>query len=274
MVAKLILAIGAVVLLSHVLIPAIKIAAERIGVPASIVAATLVAFGTSLPELVTAVVASRKGHGDLAVGNVIGADILNVLFVAGASAAVTREGLQASPDFFRILFPAMLLVLVFAAGLGAFPVSGMSRVYGDGGALDVAHHLVLPAIALAVVGAAIVARFFRTSLLETLSLEHVRTARAKGLPEWRVIGVHAFRNALVPVLPVVGLQAGYVLGGALYVETVFQWPGLGRMLVQAVQARDLPLVQGGVLVMATAYVLVNLAADLLQGALDPRIRTR
>lgn len=110
--AKLLSSIVAVVLVSHVLIPAIKIAAERIGVPASIVAATLVAFGTSLPELVTAVAASRKGHGDLAVGNVIGADILNVLFVAGASAAVTPAGLHASPDFFRILFPAMLVVLV------------------------------------------------------------------------------------------------------------------------------------------------------------------
>jgi len=175
----------------------------------------------------------------------------------------------ATPPFWL----AMLLVLVFAADLRLFPVSGMTWVYGDGGVLDVAHHLVLPAVALAVVGAAIVARFFRTSLLETLSQEYVRTARAKGLPERRVLVAHAARNALVPVLPVLGLQAGYVLGGALYVETVFQWPGLGRMLVEAVQARDLVLVQGGVLVLATAYVLVNLAADLLQGALDPRIRS-
>ena len=111
-VARLLIAIFAVVLTSHILIPAIKVAAERLGVPPAIVAATLVAFGTSLPELVTAVTASRKGHGDLAVGNVVGADILNVLFVAGLSAAVTPKGLDAPNYFFKIQFPAMLLILV------------------------------------------------------------------------------------------------------------------------------------------------------------------
>ncbi|MEQ8209667.1 MAG: sodium:calcium antiporter [Lacipirellulaceae bacterium] len=129
-VTKLLFFVGLVVLSSHILIPAIKIAAERLGVPASIVAATLVAFGTSLPELVTAVVASRKGHGDLAVGNVIGADILNVLFVAGLSAAVTKQGLEAPPWFFKIQFPAMLLILIlFRVGV---VVSGtrMKRSFG------------------------------------------------------------------------------------------------------------------------------------------------
>lgn len=129
-VAKLLGAIALVVLSSHVLIPAISIAAERLGVPKAIVAATLVAFGTSLPELVTAVTASLKGHGDLAVGNVIGADILNVLFVAGLSAAVTPTGLVAAPDFFRVLFPAMMAVLiVFRVGV---MVSGerMKRGFG------------------------------------------------------------------------------------------------------------------------------------------------
>ena len=129
-IGKLLLALFVVVFSSHLLIPAIKIAAERIGVPAAIVAATLVAFGTSLPELVTAVAASRRGHGDLAVGNIIGADILNVLFVAGLSAAVTRGGLDAPSEFFRVLFPAMLLVLfVFRVGV---QVSGerMRRSFG------------------------------------------------------------------------------------------------------------------------------------------------
>lgn len=129
-IAKLLLFVGLVVLSSHILIPAIKIAAERIGVPASIVAATLVAFGTSLPELVTAVVASRKGHGDLAVGNVIGADILNVLFVAGLSAAVTKPGLEAPPWFFKIQFPAMMLILVlFRVGV-VVSESRMKRGFG------------------------------------------------------------------------------------------------------------------------------------------------
>lgn len=119
-VVKLLAAVALVVLASHALIPAIREAADRIGVPSSVVAATLVAFGTSLPELVTAVTASLKGHGDLAVGNVIGADILNVLFVAGVSAAVTPHGLAAPDNFFRVLFPAMLVVLVvFRIGVAA-----------------------------------------------------------------------------------------------------------------------------------------------------------
>lgn len=118
MICRLFAAVAVVVLASHALIPAISEAAQRIGVPPAIVAATLVAFGTSLPELVTAVTASLKGHGDLAVGNVVGADILNVLFVAGLSAAVTPSGLDAAPSFFRIMFPAMMIVLVlFRVGI-------------------------------------------------------------------------------------------------------------------------------------------------------------
>lgn len=117
-VVKLLVAVALVVGASHLLIPAIEVAALRLGIPKGIIAATLIAFGTSLPELVTAVTAARKKHGDLAVGNVIGADILNVLFVAGASAAVTPEGLPATSNFFRVLFPCMLLVLiVFRAGI-------------------------------------------------------------------------------------------------------------------------------------------------------------
>ena len=117
-IGKLLVAVALVVASSHVLIPAIEVAAERLGVPQAIVAATLVAFGTSLPELVTAVTAARKGHGDLAIGNVIGADILNVLFVTGAAAAVTNAGLTAPPEFFKLQIPAMLIVLmVFRIGV-------------------------------------------------------------------------------------------------------------------------------------------------------------
>ena len=109
-------------------------------------------------------------------------------------------------------------------------------------------------------------------MLEVLRQDYVRTARAKGLTEPRVIFVHAFRNALVGIIPVIGLQAGFVLGGAVYVETVFQWPGIGRMLVSAISTRDIVLVQGGVLVVACAYVLINLLTDLAQSLIDPRIR--
>ncbi|MGD8931939.1 MAG: ABC transporter permease, partial [Chromatiales bacterium] len=107
-----------------------------------------------------------------------------------------------------------------------------------------------------------------------LSRDYVRMARAKGLSEHRVVYRHAFKNMLGKLMPVIGLQTGFLLGGAVYIETVFQWPGLGRMLVDAISTRDLLLVQGGVLVMASAYVLVNLLADIIQQLLDPRIRLR
>jgi peptide/nickel transport system permease protein len=110
-------------------------------------------------------------------------------------------------------------------------------------------------------------------MLEVLRQDFIRTARAKGVRERRVILRHAFGNALTVVVPVIGLEAGFVLGGAVYIETIFQWPGIGRMLVNAISTRDVLLVQGGVLVVAIAYVLINLAADLVQGALDPRART-
>ena len=148
----------------------------------------------------------------------------------------------------------------------------MEAVYGGGGFLDILHHLVLPAFTLAVVATGVIARLTRTAMLEVLRQDFIRTARAKGLSERRVIYVHAFKAALVSVIPVIGIQAGFVLGGAVYIETVFQWPGIGAMLVNAISQRDILLVQGGVLVVAASYVLFNLAADVLQVAIDPRLK--
>jgi peptide/nickel transport system permease protein len=148
----------------------------------------------------------------------------------------------------------------------------MYAVYGGGGALDLLRHLALPALSLAVVVTGVLARLSRAAMLEELSQDYVRMARAKGLSEGRVVYRHAFLNMLGKMMPVIGLQTGFLLGGAVYIETVFQWPGLGRMLVDAIAARDLQLVQGGVLVMAGAYVLVSLLADVLQHLLDPRVR--
>ena len=148
----------------------------------------------------------------------------------------------------------------------------MSDMFGGGSPLDIARHLLLPAATLAAVAGAVLVRLTRGAMLEVLRQDYVRTARAKGLSERRVIYSHAFRNALVGIIPVIGLQAGFVLGGAVYVETVFQWPGIGRMLVSAISTRDILLVQGGVLIVASAYVLINLLTDLAQAMLDPRIR--
>jgi peptide/nickel transport system permease protein len=166
----------------------------------------------------------------------------------------------------------LLLILVFAVKIRLFPASGMYAIYGGGDLPDLLHHLFLPALTLAVVATGVIARLTRTAMLEVLRQDYIRTARAKGLTERRVIYRHAFKAALVSVIPVIGIQAGFVLGGAVYIETVFQWPGIGSMLVNAISTRDLLLVQGGVVVVAAAYVLFNLAADVVQTLLDPRLR--
>ena len=198
----------------------------------------------------------------------------------GITAAVRQNGWQdklitvtvligiSTPSFWL----GMLLIFWFGVRLAWLPVDGMMQMFGGGSFGDVALHLILPAATLAAVAAAVLVRLTRGAMLEVLRQDYVRTARAKGLTEGRVIYVHAFRNALVGIIPVIGLQAGFVLGGAVYIETVFQWPGIGRMLVSAISTRDILLVQGGVLVVASAYVIVNLLTDLAQSLLDPRIR--
>jgi peptide/nickel transport system permease protein len=155
-----------------------------------------------------------------------------------------------------------LLILGFSIELGWLPVSGRGGLA----------HLVLPAGTLGLGMMGILARLTRASMLEALGEDYVRTARAKGAPEWRVVAVHALRNALLPVTTVAGLQAGALLAGAIITETVFAWPGLGRLVVQAIDARDYPLVQGCILVIGVSYVAVNTATDLLHGVIDPRLR--
>ena len=167
---------------------------------------------------------------------------------------------------------ALLFMLLFAVWLNWLPVSGMYAVYGGGGVVDLLRHLTLPTLSLALVAGGVIARLTRTATLDILSQDYIRMARANGLTERQVLYRHALKNAAAQVTPVIGLEAGFILGGAVYIETVFQWPGLGRMLVDAIASRDLLLVQGGVLVLGTAYVLVNLTTDVVQRWLDPRIR--
>lgn len=172
------------------------------------------------------------------------------------------------PSFFL----GLLFILFFAVQLRVLPASGMYAIYGGGDLPDLARHLVLPATTLAVVATGVIARLSRTAMLEVLRQDYIRTARAKGLSERTVIYRHALKAAMVSIVPVIGLQAGFVLGGAVYIETVFQWPGIGAMLVKAISTRDLLLVQGGVLFVASAYVFVNLLADVIQAVLDPRLK--
>jgi len=172
------------------------------------------------------------------------------------------------PSFFL----GMMMILLFAVNLQWFPVSGMYAIYGGGDFLDLIHHLIMPAIALALVATGVVARITRNSVLEILRQDYIRTARAKGVSEGNVLFKHVLRIAIVTILPILGLQAGFVLSGSVFIEIVFQWPGVGRMLVDAILKRDILLVQGGVMFVAACYVLFNIAVDLLQRYLDPRIK--
>jgi peptide/nickel transport system permease protein len=200
--------------------------------------------------------------------------------LAGVIAAVGQFGWRDRIVTFLVLIGistpsfwlGLLLIMLFAVELQWLPASGMYAIYGGGGPLDLLAHLALPATTLAVVATAVIARLTRTAMLEVLRQDYVRTARAKGVSERRVIYRHAFKSALVAVIPVIGIQTGFVLGGAVYIETVFQWPGIGRMLVNAISTRDLLLVQGGVLVVAASYVFFNLLADVAQTLVDPRLR--
>jgi ABC-type dipeptide/oligopeptide/nickel transport system permease component len=148
----------------------------------------------------------------------------------------------------------------------------MFAPYGGGDARDLLLHLVMPAVTLAAASTAIVARLTRSSMLEVLGQDYIRTARSKGMVERAVVVRHGLWNALMPIVTVVGVQAGYLLGGAVLTETVFAWPGVGTLMVQGILARDFPLVQGCVLVIALTFALINLGVDLLYGYLDPRIR--
>ncbi|HUN93511.1 MAG TPA: ABC transporter permease subunit [Burkholderiaceae bacterium] len=189
-----------------------------------------------------------------------------------------------------IFWWALLLILFFSVDLGWTPVSGRIAVQYDvpaatglmlldawrsdapGALRSAASHLVLPSIVLGTVPLAVIARMTRSSMLEVLREDYVRTARAKGLPMRRVILVHALRNALIPVVTVIGLQVGLLLSGAILTETIFSWPGIGNWLIHGVQSRDYPVVQGGLLLIASLVVGVNLLVDALYGVINPRIR--
>jgi peptide/nickel transport system permease protein len=166
----------------------------------------------------------------------------------------------------------LVLMVCFSLWLGWLPASGMYGAHGTGGLADLLSHLALPAVTLAAASTTIIARLTRSTMLDILRQDFVRTARAKGLVERGVVLRHALRNALIPTVTVVGVQAGYLLGGAILTETVFAWPGVGTLMIQGILARDFPLVQGCVLVIALGFVLFNLAVDLLYAFLDPRIR--
>ncbi len=199
-------------------------------------------------------------------------------------------GLSVTGASMPIFWWGLMMILIFSVALGWTPVSGrISDMYyvepwsgfmlidtwfsDEPGAFSSAvSHLILPAIVLGTQPLAVVARMTRSAMLEVLGEDYIRTARAKGLSAGRVVIVHALRNALIPVVTVVGLQVGVLLGGAILTETIFSWPGVGHWLVESIQRRDYPVLQGGTLLVATLVILVNLGVDMTYGFLNPRIR--
>lgn len=192
-----------------------------------------------------------------------------------------------------IFWWGMMLIMFVSVQLDLTPVSGRisdmvflddsqpltgfmlidTLFFGEAGDFkDAVHHMILPAIVLGTIPLAVIVRMTRSSLLEVLSEPYILTARAKGLSRARVILIHALRNALVPVVTVIGLQIGTLLAGAILTETIFSWPGVGRWIIEALQRRDYPVVQSGVLLIASLIILVNLLVDLLYGLINPRIR--
>jgi dipeptide transport system permease protein len=191
-----------------------------------------------------------------------------------------------------IFWWGLLLIILFSGVLQWTPVSGrISLIYffpsvtgfmlidslisgQDGAFTSAVRHLILPSIVLGTIPLAVIARQTRSAMLEVLNEDYVRTARAKGLPPRRVIGLHALRNALIPVVTTIGLQVGVLLAGAILTETIFSWPGVGKWMVDSVFRRDYPVVQGGLLLIAGIVMIVNLIVDLLYGLINPRIRYR
>ena len=189
-----------------------------------------------------------------------------------------------------IFWWALLLIIVFSGNLGWTPVSGRislmfffddvtgfmlidSLLSGQKGAFGSAvQHLILPAIVLGTIPLAVIARQTRSAMLEVLGEDYIRTARAKGLPPKRVVGLHALRNAMIPVITVIGLSVGTLLAGAILTETIFSWPGIGKWMVDSIFRRDYPVVQGGLLLIAVMVMIVNLTVDVLYGFINPKIR--
>ena len=220
--------------------------------------------------VMTEVLSRLPATAELAVAAVVIAVLIGV--PVGVLSAVKQYSLLDNAGMLLALLGAslpsfwlgLMLMLLFAVNLGWLPPSGR----------DGLSSLVLPALTLGAGAAALITRMTRSSMLEVINQDYVRTARAKGLPEKTVIYSHAFRNALLPVVTVIGLQFGALLGGAVITETVFAWPGTGRLAVEAIRAKDYPVVQGAVLMLAFAFAIVNLLVDLLYAFLNPRIRAR
>jgi peptide/nickel transport system permease protein len=228
---------------------------------------------------VASVLAVRLGNTALLAGAaIVVASVLGVAigtWVALKPDSPRDYGLTTAVLFLNSMPPfwlGLILILIFGLELRWLPVSGRSSAIGGGGPADVAAHLVLPTLTLAAWSLAVIARMTRSALLDVINSDFIRTARSRGLSEARVILRHALPNALPPVITVIGLQAGFLLSGAVLTETVFSWPGIGLAMYQGIAARDIPFIQGGILLLALIFVLINVAVDALYAYVNPKIR--
>lgn len=234
--------------------------------------------------------------GELAVAAMVFAILLGI--PAGVLAAVKRNsifdhgvmGISLVGYSMPIFWWGLLLIILFSVQLGVTPVSGRIDVQyfvepvtgfllidsllseDEGAFASAVSHLILPTIVLGTIPLAVIARMTRSAMLEVLGEDYIRTARAKGLPPSRVIGLHALRNALIPVVTVIGLQTAYLFTGAILTETIFSWPGVGKWLIDAIARRDYPVLQGGILLIGTIVMAVNLLVDVAYGFINPRMR--
>jgi dipeptide transport system permease protein len=257
-------------------------------------------FGTSLAtnqKVLTEFAALFPATIELSLAGMLFAVVLGI--PAGTIAAARRGtifdqtlmGLSVTGYSMPIFWWGLLLIMFVAERWGLTPVSGridLIKYYFDpvtgfmvidawlsgqvGAVKDALHHLVLPAVVLGTIPLAVIARMTRSAMLDVLNEDYVRTARAKGLPAWRVIGLHALRNALIPVITIIGLQVGTLMAGAVLTETIFSWPGVGKWLIESISRRDYPALQGGVMLISSIVILVNLMVDLTYGLINPRIR--
>jgi dipeptide transport system permease protein len=257
-------------------------------------------FGTSLAtnqKVLTEFATLFPATIELGLAGMLFAVLLGI--PAGTIAAARRGsvydqalmGLSVTGYSMPIFWWGLLLIMFVAERWGWTPVSGRidlikhyfepvtgfmvidAWLSGQAGAVkDALRHLILPAIVLGTIPLAVIARMTRSAMLEVLGEDYVRTARAKGLPAWRVVGLHALRNALIPVVTIIGLQVGTLMAGAVLTETIFSWPGVGKWLIESIGRRDYPALQGGVMLISSIVIVVNLLVDLTYGLINPRIR--
>jgi peptide/nickel transport system permease protein len=237
-------------------------------------------FGTSIAKQTSVGPLVWSAFGNTLILTAFAAIVAFVVGIGLGGLSALRRGKPSAAisngfSLFAISVPqysiGLLLIIYVATDTGWVPTAGMYNAIGGGGWGDLLQHIVLPGVTAALVPAGIIARMFRSVVIDVMSMDFIDSLRARGLSERRIL-LHAFHNTTPTLLTIAGLQLGYLLGGVVFVETVFSWPGLGLLVFQSISQRDLPVIQAGVIVSALAFVVINVVVDVLHAAIDPRVR--